>query len=219
MDGIRPLQHLDQDAAIWLVLVALTALLLHHLALGVDPLLIHPGMEHAFALQPEPELKLIAGQHLVVVGAIAVGVRVQHTAGLLHVLAEFPATDVRRSLEEQMLEEVGESAPVSPLILAAHVVHHAHRHDRGAVVLMHDDVKAVVKVELRERDGAFLRCERDGEHWGQKKGGCSPHAGRLGCPLQCRGHRAGRPKVRPRSATAGRRWSPILRCARRPSTA
>jgi hypothetical protein len=76
-----------------------------------------------------PELQLIAGQHLVVVGAVAVGVGVEHAAGLLHVLAEFAATDVRRSLEEQVLEEVGESPPIRSFILAAHVVHHAHRHD------------------------------------------------------------------------------------------
>ena len=173
MLGVGALQHLDEDAAIGLVLVALATLLLHHIALRVHPHLVHPGVQHALALQPQPQFQLVARQHLVVVGAVAVGVGVQHAAGLLHVLGELAAPDVLAALKEQVLEEVGEAAAVLRFVLAAHVVHHAHGNDGRAVVLVQDHVQAVGQVVFGKSDLAHLGAGgqggRGGEH-GEEQG-------------------------------------------------
>ncbi len=157
-------QHFGQDRAVGPVPVVLHPLLLHHLALGVHADAVHTGMQHAFALQPQAQLQAVRRQHFIVVGAVGRGVGVEHAAGLLHVPAEGPAFDVPRPLEQQMLEEMREAPAVRLVVLAAHVVHHPHGHDRRAAVRVQDHMQAIVQGELREGDGRDagegVRCGR-----------------------------------------------------------
>jgi hypothetical protein len=74
-------QELD-PASVGRVLVALAALVLHHVALVVE-LGLGEGLQqpaHAVGLHPERELEVVGGHPLVVVGAIGIGGAVDRRA-------------------------------------------------------------------------------------------------------------------------------------------
>ena len=60
------------------------------------------------------------------------------------------------SFKQQVLEEVGHARAVGSLVLGADVVKHGDGDKRGGVVLVEDDVEAVVQIEFGELDLASL---------------------------------------------------------------
>ena len=72
-------------------------------------------------------------------------------AGLLERM-EIAAIVVRRPLEHQVLEQVGEPGATGALVLGPDVVPHVDRHDRAATVLVDDDVQSVVERLVDERN-------------------------------------------------------------------
>ena len=55
-----------------------------------------------------------------------------------------------------MFKEVGHACAIGSLVFRADVVKHRDGDKRGGVVLVEDDVKAVVQIEFRELDLASL---------------------------------------------------------------
>jgi hypothetical protein len=56
-------------------------------------------------------------------------------------------SDVRRALEEHVLEQVREPGATRPLIRRAHVIPQVHGDERGRVVLREDDTEPIVERE------------------------------------------------------------------------
>ena len=84
-------------------------------------------------------------------------VGVQDAACVFHVRVELTASDVLRTFEQEVLEEVGHARAVGPLVFGADVVEHRDGDKRGGVVLVEDDVEAVVQIEFGELDLASVR--------------------------------------------------------------
>ena len=141
------------------VLVALAALVLHHVALNVQLLKGHrlEQTTHPIGLQPERQLEGVRGDDLVVVRAIGVGGSVVHRPGGLQEVVEVALGNVRAPLEHDVLEQVGEAGATGLLVAGSHVVPHVHRRDRDRVVLVHDDAQAVVELVELVGDSDLLR--------------------------------------------------------------
>ena len=173
-----------EELAIGLVVVALALLFFDDLVLGVDADLLNLGVEHALGFQPKPQLELVARQELVVEGAVLGRVGVQDAAGVFHVGIELATRDVLRALKQEVLEEVGHARAVGPLVLGADVVKHGDCDERGGVVLVEDDVEAVVQIEFGELDLASLGlAPRSGRGQGrgcaEEQEGGESHVGKL----------------------------------------
>ena len=58
---------------------------------------------------------------------------------------EVPSIVMRRALEHEVLEQMGEPCTAGPLVLRADVVPEVHRDDGTPVVLVYDHVQPVVE--------------------------------------------------------------------------
>ena len=139
--GLDPLV----PGAVRLVVDRPAAFVLDDLTLVVQLLLGHGRQETAepIRLQPQPELELVTGQRLEVVGAIQPGRGVQRSAGRLDQGEVLALGDVLRPLEHHVLEEVREAGSSQLLVLAADVVPQVHGDDGSQVVGRQDDAQAV----------------------------------------------------------------------------
>ncbi len=163
------------ERAVGPVVVALALLVLDHVALVVEVLLVERLEQrgHPVGLQPEADVELVGRQGLEVVGAVEVGRRVADAARALddgHVLG---LGDVRRALEHEVLEEVGEAGPALRLVLGADVVPEVDGHHRGQVVGRHDDAQAIRQPTLAEADDRDVRIGAGHEGSGLLRGGGS----------------------------------------------
>ena len=157
--GIEQLVQALARPAVGLVVHPLAALVHHHRALVFEARLGDRRQQepHAVGLQPEPEVQVVGGQGLVVVGAIEPGRAVGHPADLLDVAEVLVDLHVLAALEEHVLEEVGEAGPARPLVLRADVVPEVDRHQGQAPVVVEDDPQAVGQGVLGEAEVGFGR--------------------------------------------------------------
>ena len=147
-----------EPAAVRLVLEALTALVLDHVALVVELRLVDAVEQRREAVGLEPEQRLeVARRHgREVVGAVVVGGAVD--AALLEVRAELLderevlAGHVLRALEHHVLEEVREAGPPRLLVLRADVVPLVDVDDRQLAIDVQDHLQAVGEHVLLEDD-------------------------------------------------------------------
>ena len=139
--GVQRGRDLERHAAVGPVLVALAPLVEHHVALVVELGLRHRRQQeaHAIGLEPQRQLELVGGQRLEVQRAVGGRVAVERAAGLADEPEVLVVADVRRALEEHVLEEVREAALARFFARAADVVADVDRHHRiGAVGVQHD---------------------------------------------------------------------------------
>jgi hypothetical protein len=122
---------------IGLVVHAPAPLVLHHIPLGVEFLLGHGREElpHPVCLEPERDGELVGRDGLEVVGAFEPGGPVQGAASALDELEVLIRSDLGRSLEEHVLEEVRKARASHPFVGRSHVVPEVHRDDRRRMVL------------------------------------------------------------------------------------
>jgi hypothetical protein len=137
--AVGPVEDVDAD------------LLLHHVHLVAQRLLGHPGAAHAVGLEEQRALQGAGRQHLEVVGVVQVGGAVEAPPGPLHVAEVGELLQVFRTLEHQMLEEVGEPGPALRLTADAHVVDDRHTDDRCAAIGREDHPQTVVEGEPFDR--------------------------------------------------------------------
>ncbi len=137
--AVRPVQHVDPD------------LLLDHVDLVAQVLLGEAGTAHPVGLQEQRPLQGVGRQRLEVVGVVQVGGAVERPAGALHVAEVGQLLQVRRALEHQVLEEVGEAGPPLRLGADAHVVDDRHAHHRGGRVGREHHAQAVRQGEPLHR--------------------------------------------------------------------
>jgi hypothetical protein len=151
---VQQFGNLDRGHAVRRVLVALAALVLHDIALPVHALGCHRIEEiaHAIRFQEERQVERVRGHVDVVVRAVGLGRGVIGSSGRLEALVELAFLDVSRSLEHQMLEEVGEPRVSRLLACRADVVPDVDGHDWNRVILVQDHVQAVWQRELRVTD-------------------------------------------------------------------
>ena len=112
------------------------------------------------------------------------GVGIQNAAGVFHVRIELTACDVLRAFKEEVLKKVGHARAVGPLVFGTDMVQHGDCDKRGGVVLVEDDVEAVVQIEFGELDLASLGlapCSgRDqGRGCAEEQEGGESHVGKL----------------------------------------
>ena len=109
------------------------------------------GARHPVGLEEQGPLQRLGRQRLEVVRVVLVGRAVERAAGGLHEPGVLHLRHVRRALEHQVLEEVGEAGAALGLVAHADVVEDAHRHDGHAAVGGQDDPQAVVQREALHR--------------------------------------------------------------------
>src|SRR5690606_9252834 len=73
-----------ENAAVGLVIDALSSFFLYHFALGIYPNLVNLGMEHSFTFQIEGELQIVGRQQLVIVGVVVGGKGIEAAPSRLH---------------------------------------------------------------------------------------------------------------------------------------
>ena len=159
------IEHLGKQQirrAVRPVLVALTALVLDDVPLGVDGLRRHrlEQVAHAVGLEEQRELERVGGHVDPVVRAVVARRSVVVAAGAFEPRVEFARLDVARSHEHQVLEQVREPGPSRPLVRRADVVPHVDADERDAVVLVEDDAEAVRQRELGDRAPAAWSARR-----------------------------------------------------------
>ena len=125
------LVELDRRHPVWPVLVALTPLVLHHVALPVDPLGRHRVEEvrHPVGLEEERQLQRIRRHVHDVVRAVVARRAVVVAAGRLEKRVELALLHVLRPFEHQVLEEVREAGAAGTLVGRAHVIPDVDGHD------------------------------------------------------------------------------------------
>jgi hypothetical protein len=129
--AVRPVQDVDAD------------LFLDDVDLVAQVLLGQPRPAHAVGLQEQRTLQGVARQRLVVVGVVEVGGPVEGAAAALHVPEVGEFLEVRRTLEHQVLEEVGEAGATLRFGPDPHVVHHRYPDDGSARIRGQDHAQAV----------------------------------------------------------------------------
>ncbi len=151
-------ERLLEPRAVRLIVEALTALVLHDLALIVE-LRLGERLDksaHAVGLEPQGEIELVRWHLLEVIGAIpgsrAVDVRAGTATGFLQQRPVLPVSNVARALEHHVLEEVSEAGLARLLALRADVVHDLYGNDGRRVVDTVDDVEPVWQGVLHVRD-------------------------------------------------------------------
>ena len=163
--GVGAVHGLGNQVAVRLVVDAQALFFFHDLALGLDAVDVHLGVQHALRLQPQAEFELVGRQQLVVEGAVVGGVGVEHTTRVFDVARELAAADVFGAFKEQVLKEVRHAGAVGVFVFGTHVVHDGHGHNGGGMVFVQDHVHSVFQVVLLEGD---LRCLGDGKHGHQE---------------------------------------------------
>jgi hypothetical protein len=172
--GIDRLDDAAEHLAVGPIL-PLALLVLHHTALALE----HLGRQvagqpsHPVGLEVEGALEAGDGHVLEEVGAIGRSRAVAVVdPQVVHRLAEAVRV-VLGAVEEEVLEQVGEPGPAAALVARADVVPDIDRHDRHAVVLVHQQGEAVVEDELLVRDAQILEIDRrlGGGNVGEQGGG------------------------------------------------
>ena len=104
--------------AVRLVVDRPAALVLHDIALRVELLLREPRQHatHPVGLEPERQRDLMRRHRFVVVRPIEPRGPVEGPSGALDELEMFVGLDVRRPLKQHMLEQVGKTRAIEPLI-------------------------------------------------------------------------------------------------------
>src|SRR3954452_11307465 len=148
------------ERAVRPVVVRPALLVLDDLTLVVEVLLAEriEQRRHPVGLEPEGELELVGGQRLEVVRPIQPGRSVHRAARGLDEGDVLRLRDVARTLEHDVLEQVGEARLARDLVLGPDVVPEVHRDDGSQVVLGDDDAQSVVEPlvaegDLRDGDG------------------------------------------------------------------
>ena len=137
--AVGPVEHVDPD------------LLLHHVDLVAEVLLGDRRRGHAVGLEEQRALERLGRQRLEVVRVVQVGRPVEGAAGGLHQPGVLHLRHVRRALEHQVLEEVGEPGAALRLVAHADVVEDADGHHRDAAVGGEHDAQPVVEREALHR--------------------------------------------------------------------
>ena len=134
--------------AVRLVVDRPAAFVLHDVALRVELLLREPWQHpaHAIGLEPERQRDLVGRNGFIVVRPIEPGGPVQGPSGALDEFEMFVRLDVRRPLKEHVLEQVGETGAIKPLIGRTHVIPQIDRDDRRRVILREHHMQAVREV-------------------------------------------------------------------------
>src|SRR5688500_3127546 len=109
--GVAEAEEVLQPQAVRDVFVPLAALLLDDVLLHVEALLAERRKEeaHPVRLQPEAQGQVVRGHRLVIVGAVERGGAVEDSSNGLNVAEMFVRSDVLRSGEEHVLEEMREA--------------------------------------------------------------------------------------------------------------
>ena len=180
--GPEHLVELDRRHAVGAVLVALTPLVLHHVALPVDALGRHrvEQVGHAIRLEEERQLQRVRRHVDDVVGAVVGRRAVVVAAGRLEQRVELAFLHVLRALEHQVLEEVREAGAAGPLVGRAHVIPDVDGHDGHAGVAVQDHVEPVGELELpvgapRACEGRFPTGPQERPEAGRRQGRRGPH--------------------------------------------
>jgi hypothetical protein len=128
------------------VLVVLPPLVQDHRALVRELGLGECGQQiaHAIGFHPQRELQRPGRNHFPVVGAVGVRGTVQRGAGALERL-EVSVVVVRRSLEHQVLEQVGEAGVPRLLVLRSDVIPDIDRDNRTVVIFVEKNVEPVLE--------------------------------------------------------------------------
>src|SRR4051812_18957744 len=153
--GKEHLADFDRRHPIRRVLVTLSPLVLHHVALSVHPFRRHrlEQIPHAIRFKEQRELQRVRRRIDVVVGPIGLGRSIVSCARGLEQRVEFPFLHVLRAFEHQVLEQVREAGPAGFLTGRSNVVPDVHGNQRHGMVLVQDHVQAVRQRELRKRNG------------------------------------------------------------------
>ena len=154
--GVEELLEALEGPPVGLVVHLLAALVDHHVALVVELLLGDGGEQvpHAVGLQPQPQVELVGGQHLVVVGAVEPGRAVGDAPRLLHEAEVVVGADVLAALEQHVLEQMGESGAAGSLVLRADVVPDVDRRQGQRRIAVQHHPQAVGQGVALELEGA-----------------------------------------------------------------
>ena len=169
---IEHLGDLDRRHAVGRVLVALPALVLDDVALGVDGLGRHrvDQVGHAIRFEEERQIQRVRRDIDVVVGAVLGRRGVVGAAGRFQQLVEVAVLRVGRAHEHEVLEQVGEPGPSRLLARRADVIPDVHRDHGHCMVFVQDHVQSVRQRELRIRDVQARGCRRYGGQRNQQAG-------------------------------------------------
>ncbi len=143
-------QERHRREAVRTILVVLPPLVEDDVAL-IRELGVGQGREqiaHAVRLHPERELERTRRNDFPVVRAVGVSRSVECRTRALKRLEEAVVV-MLRSLEHQMLEEMREPGAAGLLVLRSDVIPDVHSHNRARVVLVQQDIEAVVQRVLR----------------------------------------------------------------------
>ena len=105
---------------------------------------------HPVGFHPERQLQRVGRHDLPVVGAVGVCRPVQRPASLLQGM-EVTLVVVLRPLEHQVFEEVGKPGAARLLVLGSDVIPDVDGNDRAVVILVDQNVQAVVESLTRVR--------------------------------------------------------------------
>ena len=178
------LVQLDRRHAVRPVLVALSALVLHDVALAVDALRRHrvEKVAHAIRLEEQRQFQRVGGHVDDVIRPIVRGRSVVVTARAFEQEIELPFGHVLRSFEHQVLEQVRETGAPGLLVRRSDVVPEVDRHHRDARIAMQDHIQPVGELELLEGNlkGSWrLRTQRNGQQGEQDQQNAATHAASL----------------------------------------
>src|SRR5438105_1893035 len=129
--------HLLEHSAVWLVIYRPPSLVLDHITLRVELLLRHGGQQfpHAVRFEPERKGELIGRNRLEIVRSLQPGRPVECPTRALNQLEVLIRSDVCRSLEEHVFEQVSESGSADFFIRRTDVVPEIDCRDWSSMVL------------------------------------------------------------------------------------
>src|SRR5262249_14012121 len=111
---------------------------LYRVALIVEIRFIDHQTAHAISFDKESQIKLIGRQRFKIGGAIFVSGAVHDATVIEDEIVDLAITDIFRSLEHHMLEQVSEAGAALTLVSRADVVGDVHR-NHGSIVILHGD--------------------------------------------------------------------------------
>src|SRR5688572_12441166 len=143
--GIQRLHQRFVCQAVRTIVVALPALVLHHVALTVKLLLRDRFEEpaHTIRFQMQRKLERTDRQRLPVVRAIGRGRAVVRATRIFEQLIELALGHVLRAFKHQMLEQMREARAAGALVLGADKVPEIDANDRRAMVLVDEQREPV----------------------------------------------------------------------------
>ena len=136
------------------LIVALALFVLDHAALVIEHALADRAkqMAHSIAFHEQHPLERAARSGLEVIGAVEIGRAVIiGPADLLQIFEEI-LRQVFRSVEHQMLEQMGKAGLALGLVLRSDIVPHRDAHHRRLAIFMHQYGQAIGEHELLVRN-------------------------------------------------------------------